>query len=134
MPLGEDFEKLIGMLGKRARSWRFLEEAVENVFDAVKPDDEEWAASENKNKKRGVKKPAEYSVPSRMELRPADQTSTFNAFGSGAKRYRSGSAAAPSRSSGRSPSYQTTSSNAFGDGAKRPTSSPRSVRRSATRS
>ena len=86
MPLGEAFEKLIGKLGTRAQSWRFLEEAVEKVFDAVKPDDEEWAASK-KNKKRGVKKPAEYSVPSRMQVRPADQTSTFNAFGSGSKRY-----------------------------------------------
>ena len=52
MPLGEDFEKLIGKLGKHARSWRFLEEAVENVFDAVKPDDEEWAVSEKKEEKR----------------------------------------------------------------------------------
>ena len=50
MPLGEDFEKLIGKLGKRARSWRFLEEAVEKVFDAVKPDDEEWAASKKTSK------------------------------------------------------------------------------------
>ena len=52
MPLGEDFEKLIGKLGKRARSWQFLEEAVENVFDAVKPDDEEWAASKKKARKK----------------------------------------------------------------------------------
>ena len=52
MPLGEDFEKLIGKLGKRAQSWRFLEEAVEKVFDAVKPDDEEWAASKHKKKTR----------------------------------------------------------------------------------
>ena len=50
MPMGEDFEKLIGQLGKRARSWRFLEEAVEKVFDAVKPDDEEWAAPNNTRK------------------------------------------------------------------------------------
>ena len=52
MPLGEDFEKLIGKLGKRARSWRFLEEAVENVFDAVKPDDEEWVAPKKKEQRR----------------------------------------------------------------------------------
>ena len=52
MPLGEAFEKLIGKLDKRARSWRFLEEAVENVFEAVKPDDEEWAASAKKEEQR----------------------------------------------------------------------------------